>query len=483
MKIEFHSAMKRLKKIYVWTFLLAICSIGLSCQQRPAELNESTDQQAELNPEDTKVIKQFFDEALSSRETYKLLEHLTNKIGHRLSGSEGAANAVEWTEKLMIEYGFDTVYKQDLFVPNWKRGNNEVARIKDSNEELAVLALGMSVATPEEGLTAEIIEVQSLGEVEALGRKQIEGKIVFYNRPTDQRQIQTGAAYGGAVDQRSAGPSMAAKYGAVGVVIRSVGTGFDDVPHTGVTSYKDSIPKIPAAALGVLSADRLTRALKENPNTKLFLKMNCQTLEDAPSHNVIGELRGSEFPNEIITIGGHLDSWDVGQGAHDDGSGCMQSIQVLRLFQKYGIRPKRTIRVVMFMNEENGTRGGQKYAELAKKNQENHLIALESDAGAFSPRGFGVTAEDATIKKFRSWLPHFNQNTVSYFKKGGGGVDIGPLHRTLGTPTIGFIVDSQRMFDLHHSPNDIFATVHPRELELGTASIAGLIYLIDKYGL
>ena len=211
--------------------------------------------------------------------------------------------------------------------------------------------------------------------------------------------------------------------------------------------------------------------------------MNCQTLEDAPSHNVIGELRGSEFPNEIITIGGHLDSWDVGQGAHDDGSGCMQSIQVVRLFQKYGIRPNRTIRVVMFMNEENGTRGGQKYAELAEKNQENHLIALESDAGAFSPRGFGVTAEDATIEKFRSWLPHFNQNTVSYFKKGGGGVDIGPLHRTLGTPTIGFIVDSQRMFDLHHSPNDVFATVHPRELELGTASIAGLIYLIDKYGL
>jgi Zn-dependent M28 family amino/carboxypeptidase len=276
---------------------------------------------------------------------------------------------------------------------------------------------------------------------------------------------------------------MAAKYVAIGVVIRSVGTAFDDVPHTGGTKYKDGITKIPAAALGVKSADRLTRALRENPNTELFMKMNCRTLKDAPSHNVIGELTGKEFPDKIITIGGHIDSWDVGHGAHDDGSGCMQSIQVLRLFQKLGIIPRHTIRAVMFMNEENGTRGGLKYAELAKKNMEDHLIALESDAGAFTPRGFGVTADDTTIEKFRSWLPYFDENTINFIKKGGGGVDINPLHKTLGTPTIGFIPDSQRMFDLHHSPNDVFSSVHPRELELGTASIAGLIYLIDKYGL
>lgn len=460
--------------------LFATCIILSGCQPQPKA--QTTDQQ-ELNQEDAKIIKQLFDEALTTRETYTLLDELCNTIGHRLSGSEGAANAVEWTEKVMTGYGFDKVYKQDVMVPNWKRGEKEVARIVGSNEELAVLALGMSVATAEEGLTAEVVEVQGLDDVEALGQEKIQGKIVFYNRPTDQRHIQTGAAYGGAVDQRAAGPAMAAKYGAVGVVIRSVGTAFDDVPHTGVTKYQDSIPKIPAAALGVLSADRLTEALQQDPNTKLFLKMSCQTLEDAPSHNVIGELTGSEFPDEIITIGGHLDSWDVGQGAHDDGSGCMQSIQVLHLFQKLGIQPKRTIRAVMFMNEENGTRGGLKYAELAEQNNENHLIALESDAGAFSPRGFGVTAEEATLEKFRSWLPYFDQNTISYIKKGGGGVDIGPLHRTLGTPTIGLSVDSQRAFDIHHSPGDVFSTVHPRELELGTASIAGLIYFIDKYGL
>ncbi len=464
----------------VFYFFLSTCLTITGCEQQPAEQVQS---QPELDIEDTKIIKQLFDEALTSRETYGLLDHLCNNIGHRLSGSEGAVNAVVWTEQVMNDYGFDKVYKQDLFVPNWKRGDKEVARIEGSNDELSVLALGMSVATPEGGLTAEVIEVQGLEEVEALGQEKIEGKIVFYNRATDQRQIQTGAAYGGAVDQRSAGPSVAAKFGAVGVVIRSVGTAYDDVPHTGVTSYRDSIPKIPAAALGFQSANRLAEALKQNPNTRLFLKMNCETLEDAPSHNVIGELTGSEFPDEIITIGGHLDSWDVGHGAHDDGSGCMQSIQVLRLFQKLGIKPKRTIRAVMFMNEENGTRGGLKYAELAEKNNENHLIALESDGGAYSPRGFGVSAEDATIEKFRSWLPHFNENTVGYIKKGGGGVDIGPLNRTLGTPTIGFIVDSQRAFDVHHSPADVFSTVHPRELELGTASIAGLIYLIDKYGL
>ena len=464
----------------VFATFLATCFV-LSCCQ--AQSGEQTNQQPELNLEDTKTIKQLFDESLTTRETYNLLDHLCNNIGHRLSGSEGAAKAVEWTEQLMNDYGFDKVYKQDLFVPNWKRGDKEVARIEGSNEELSILALGMSVATPEEGLTVEVVEVQGLEEVESLGQEKIEGKIVFYNRPTDQRLITTGAAYGGAVDQRAAGPAVAAKYGAVGVVIRSVGTAFDDIPHTGTTRYQDNIPRIPAAALGVLSADRLTEALKQDPNTKLFLKMNCQTLEDAPSHNVIGELTGSEFPDEIITIGGHLDSWDVGQGAHDDGTGCMQSIQVLRLFQKLGIKPKRTIRAVMFMNEENGTRGGLKYAELAEKNNENHLIALESDGGAFTPRGFGVTAEDTTIEKFRSWLPHFDQNTISYIKKGGGGVDIGPLNRTLGTPTIGFIVDSQRAFDIHHSPGDVFSSVHPRELELGTASIAGLIYLIDKYGL
>jgi len=447
-----------------------------SCEQK-------INQQTELNLEDTKIIKQLFDEALTSRETYELLDYLTNKIGHRLSGSKGASEAVEWTEKIMNKYDFDKVYKQDLFVPNWKRGDQEIVRIIDSNENLSVLALGMSIATPKDGIRAKIIEVERLEDIESLGRENIDGKIVFFNRPTDQRLISTGSAYGGAVDQRTEGPSMAAKYGAVGVVIRSIGTAFDDVPHTGVTRYEDGVKKIPAAALGVKSADRLTEELKKNSNIELFMKMNCKTLEDAPSHNVIGELTGREFPDEIITIGGHIDSWDVGQGAHDDGAGCMQSIQVLRLFQKLGIKPKRTIRAVMFMNEENGTRGGLKYVELAKKNMENHLIAVESDAGAFTPRGFGVTAQDATIEKFRSWLPHFNQNTINFIKKGGGGVDINPLNKTLGTPTVGFIPDSQRMFDIHHSPNDIFSSVHPRELELGTASIASLIYLIDKYGL
>ena len=437
-----------------------------------------------LNKEDLKVIKGIYDESLTSRDTYKLLDHLCNKIGHRLSGSIGASKAVEWTEMIMNSYSFDKIYKQDLFVPNWKRGDKEEVKIiGQKDEELNVLALGMSVSTPKKGISAKVVEVQGIEDIEILGRDKIKGKIVFFNRPTDQRLISTGSAYGGAVDQRTAGPAEAAKYGAVAVVIRSIGTAFDDVPHTGVTRYVEGIKKIPAVALGVKSADKLTLALKNNPNVKLFIKMNCETLEDAPSHNVVGELIGNEFPNEIITIGGHLDSWDVGQGAHDDGAGCMQSIQVLRLFQKLGIKPRRTIRAVMFMNEENGTRGGLKYAELAKKNNENHLIALESDAGAFTPRGFGVTAETSTIKKFRSWLPYFDRNTISYFKKGGGGVDINPLNTLLGTPTIGFIPDSQRMFDIHHSDNDSFDSVHPRELELGTASIASLIYLIDKYGL
>lgn len=435
--------------------------------------------------EDREMIRDIFDASLTDGHTYQNLEYLCLKIGPRLSGSEGAAKAVTWTEKLMQDYGFDRVFKQDVMVPHWERGaKEEVAIVEDGMAvaSLNALAIGGSVPTPANGIEAEVVEVYSLEEVEELGRAAIEGKIVFYARPFDQKVIQTGAGYGGAVDQRTAGASKAAEFGAVGVVIRSVASNFDDNPHTGTLRYREDVPKIPAAALGVQSAVRLQEKLKANPSAKLKMKINSQWFEDAPSHNVVGEMKGSEFPDEIIVVGGHLDSWDVSQGAHDDGAGCMQSIEVLRLFKELGYKPKRTIRAVMFMNEENGLRGGNKYAELAEANGEKHIMALESDAGGFTPRGFGISGPDALIEQCRTWLPLFNPNTIVYMNKGGGGADIGPLYRNLGVPMAGLSVDSQRMFDLHHAPTDNFDTVNQRELHLGAASMASFVYLIDKYG-
>ncbi len=449
-------------------------------------LSLAVHQEACAQTDDEQTVKAIFDERLTSGEMYYLLEDLCKNIGPRLSGSEGAERAVTWAKEVMEGYGFDRVYLQEVMVPHWERGNPEQVRIVDVEGgmiALNALAIGGSVPTAPAGITAPVVVVHSIEEVEELGREAVEGKIVFYNRAFDQTVIGTGAGYGGAVTQRFAGPSQAAKFGAVGVVIRSVASNFDDAPHTGGLSYLEDVERIPAAALGFQSADRLVEVLEVQPDARLYMHLSSKWHPDALSHNVIGEIRGSERPDEIILVGGHLDSWDVAEGAHDDGAGTVHSIGVLRTFQKLGIRPRHTIRAVLFMNEENGLRGGLKYAEAAKESGEKHLIALESDAGGFSPRGFGASVDDDVLERFRSWLPLFPQNTISYVNKGGGGADIGPLRRETGTPTIGYIPDSQRAFDYHHAPTDVFETVNRRELELGGASIATLIYLIDKYGL
>lgn len=444
---------------------------------------QSPETKSEPNPEDVRMIRSLFEDCLESGDTYALLEHLCLQIGPRLSGSENAAKAIDWTHNIMEkELGFDRVFRQDVMVPNWKRGEAEFCQIVGDPKPLSVLAIGGSVATPADGITAEVVEVQSLDEVDELG-EAVRGKIVFYNRPFNQKSLSSGGGYGGAVDQRSQGAIRAAKNGAIASIIRSAGSGFDDVPHTGTHNYEDGVPRIPAAALGIISADRLTAALAQNPQTKVHLKMSCEWQDDAPSHNVIGEIKGSEHPDKIILVGGHIDSWDVGHGAHDDGAGCMHSIMALQTLRKLGYQPRHTLRAVMFINEENGSRGGKKYAELAKANNEQHIVAIESDGGGFTPRGFGLKGTPESLAKWRSWLPLFNPITISYINDGGGGVDIRPLHNETGTPMANLSVDGQRMFDLHHSPNDVFESVSRRELEMGTASLAALIYLVDKYGM
>ncbi|HEY5824249.1 MAG TPA: M28 family peptidase, partial [Cyclobacteriaceae bacterium] len=364
-----------------------------------------------VQAQDDTTIKTIFDEALSHGKSYEMLEHLTKKVGPRLSGSPGAAAAVEWSRHVMEGYGFDSVWLQPVMVPHWVRGQQEVGRIINSKKmgtvPVNICALGGSIGTGPSGLAGQMVEVKSFDELKQLGEKNIKGKIVFFNRPMDPTKLNTFTAYSGAVDQRGGGASEAAKYGATGVIVRSMGSNITDYPHTGGMRYAPSIAQIPAVAISTRHAELLSKLLKEDKDLQFYMETHCEIFPDAPSFNVIGEIRGGEYKDEIIVVSGHLDSWDMAEGAHDDGAGCVQSIEALRIFKLMGYKPKRTIRAVMYMNEENGLRGGTKYAELAAKNKEKHIAAIESDRGGFTPRGFTMTADDAVKKKVQSWQPLF----------------------------------------------------------------------------
>lgn len=432
---------------------------------------------------DEETLKQIYKSALTESHCYSWLDDLSNKVGQRLSGSKGAEQGVLYTKKQMETLGLDRVYLQEVMVPKWVRGEKEIAHIQLGKKKISfpICALGLSVATPKTGLSANVIEVQSLEELKTLGDK-VKGKIVFFNRPMNPEFIETFNAYGSCVDQRSSGAREAGKLGAVGVIVRSMNLRMDDLPHTGMTNYGDT-PKenrIPAAAISTNGAVTLSKLLKENPNTKLYFKQSCQQFEDVLSYNVIGEITGSEHPERIMIVGGHLDSWDLGDGSQDDGAGCVQSMEVLELFKKINYKPKNTIRAVLFMNEENGVKGGTKYGEEASKNKENHIFALESDSGGFTPRGFSIESDDLNFNKIASWKDLFEPYLIHVFHKGHSGTDIGPL-KSDKIVKVGLQPDSQRYFDYHHAANDKFDAVNKRELELGAATMASLMYLFDKY--
>lgn len=441
---------------------------------------------AQQQESDSLVLRNLATEVLTHSKAYANLKVLTQQVGGRLAGSPQMVKAEKWGEQVLKDASADTVYMQACQVPHWVRGAKEEVRIisrrRDFIPPLNVLALGNSVGSGPAGITAPVIEVASFDELEAK-KDEVKGKIVFYNYAFKPEHIRTFESYGDAVKYRGQGASRAAKYGALAVVVRSMSHGANNFPHTGAMRYNDSFPKIPAVAIGLEDADLLSNRLKGESDLKLYLKTNCKMLPDTTGHNVIGEIRGTEFPDQIITVGGHLDSWDVNQGAHDDGAGCVQSVELLRAFKALGIKPKRTIRVVLFANEENGTRGGQKYASEAKAKGEQHIFALESDAGGFTPRGFSFLMPAEKQAKIASWAPLFLPYDVYDFSSTGGGVDVGELYEALGTPIGELLPDSQRYFDLHHAANDTFEAVNKRELELGAFSMAGLIYLIDKYGL
>ncbi|UCJ06224.1 M20/M25/M40 family metallo-hydrolase [Chitinophaga pendula] len=436
---------------------------------------------------DSLAIRQLADEVLTHSTAYENLRTLTKKVGGRLAGSPQMLQAEQWGVQALKAAGADTVYLQACQVPHWVRGAKEEVRILSGDKKngipLQVLALGNSLGSGPKGVTASVLEVASFDDLETK-KDQIKGKIVFYNYAFNPKFIKTFKSYGDAARYRAQGASRAAKYGALAVIVRSMTHGANNFPHTGSMVYNDSFPKIPAVAIGLEDAGRLSEHIKQRPTDKVYLRTNCEMLPEVTGHNVIGELKGSEFPNEYITVGGHLDSWDVAEGAHDDGTGCVQSIEVLRAFKALGIRPKHTIRVVLFANEENGVRGGRKYAEAAKAAGEKHLFALESDAGGFSPRGFSLTIPSEKREKVKSWRPLFLPYGVYDFDEPGGGTDIEPLARTFNTTILAELLpDSQRYFDVHHAASDVFEAVNKRELELGALSMGALVYLVDRYGL
>ena len=436
---------------------------------------------------DSLMLKSFYKTALLNGQAYNWLDYLTNQIGGRLSGSLNAERAIEWSKEELEKLNLDRVWLQPVLVPKWVRGQKEFALIETEpgvTFNVPITALGGSVATPSVGLKAEVVEVQNFDELAVLGRENIDGKIVFFNRPMQADLISTFSAYGGCVNQRYDGARQASQYGAIGVIVRSMSLRMDDYPHTGAMSYGDQpvSKRIPAAAISTNAAEKLSNLLKIAPKLKFLFRQQCKQYEDVLSYNVVGEITGSTFPDEIILVGGHLDSWDIGDGAHDDGAGCVQSMEVLRLFKKLDYKPKRTIRVVLFMNEENGLRGGRKYAEMAALKGETHIFALESDAGGFTPRGFNFDLPDYEFEQVQSWEPLFKPYLIHYFEKGGSGADIGPL-KTKTNVLAGLRPDSQRYFDHHHAATDTFDAVNKRELELGAATLTSLIYLYDTYGL
>jgi hypothetical protein len=433
------------------------------------------------------MLKSIYKTALLNGQAYDWLDYLTNQIGGRLSGSLNAERSVEWTKEELEKLNLDRVWLQPLLVPKWVRGPKEFALIETEpgvTFNVPITALGGSVATPSVGLKAEVIEVQNFEELAALGRENIDGKIVFFNRPMQADLISTFSAYGGCVNQRYDGAREASQYGAIGVIVRSMSLRLDDYPHTGAMSYGDQpvSQRIPAAAISTNAAEKLSNLLKIAPKLKFLFRQQCKQYDDVLSYNVIGEITGSTYPDEIILVGGHLDSWDIGDGAHDDGAGCVQSMEVLRLFKELDYEPQRTIRVVLFMNEENGLRGGRKYAEMAALKGETHIFALESDAGGFTPRGFNFDLPDYEFEQVQSWESLFKPYLIHYFEKGGSGADIGPL-KTKSNVLAGLRPDSQRYFDHHHAATDTFDAVNKRELELGAATLTSLIYLYDTYGL
>ncbi len=442
---------------------------------------------AQEKDEITDVLKNIYKEALINGKSYDWLDRLSNQIGGRLSGSLNAERAIQWAEEELNYLPIDSVWLQPVMVPKWVRGTFEYANIESSpgnTINVNICALGGSIATPSIGIRANVIEVKRIEDLERLGNDKIKGKIVFFNRLMQSDLVNTYDAYAGAVNQRYSGAAEAAKYGAVAVIVRSMNFRLDDYPHTGEMSYGDlSLNKrIPAAAISTNHAELLSSMIALNPKLRFFIKQNCKNYPDVKSYNVIAQIKGDETPEKIILVGAPLDSWDLGDGAHDDGAGVVQSMEVLRLLSLNDFRPNNTIRLVLFANEENGLKGAKAYAKSIKNKKEKHILALESDTGGFTPRGFSFDTSEKYYNKILSWKSYFEPYYIHLFEQRGSGADVNLLKGNVMV-LAGLRTDSQRYFTHHHSEMDIFDSVNKRELEMGAATMTVLVYLIDQLGL
>lgn len=441
--------------------------------------------QAQQYNDDSIFIRKIYDYSLTQGNAYDDLRELCKDIGPRLTGSAEAEMAVHWGENKLKSYGFDNVYLQDIMVPHWERGTKEVGWYKKKNDaqlfKVNLLALGGSIGT-DGTMKGDIIMYETRDDLIAAEPNEVENKIVFINQPMDQKMISTFAAYGGCYPIRGSGAVDAAKKGAKAVIIRSLSLSDHDHAHTGTMRYEEGVKKIPAAAISTNDANELSAIIQSGNQMEFVFEMDCKSLPDKPSHNVIGEIIGKENPNNVITFGGHLDSWDVGEGAHDDGAGIVHSMEALRMLKKLGYKPRNTLRVVFFMNEENGNMGGKSYAKIVKDLNENHIAAIESDRGGFAPRGFSLDGKKSHLEMLQSFEPLLTHYDLHKFEKGYGGVDINPLKDEFkDIVLLGLIPDSQRYFDFHHNENDVFENVNKRELHLGAAAMASMLYLLDQY--
>ena len=408
--------------------------------------------------------------ALTKNKAYERLGYLTDRIGHRLSGSSNLERAIAWALAEMKSDGLDNVRAEKVMVPHWVRGEESLEMLSPVAQKLSLLGLGNSVGTPTEGVSADAVVVRNFAELEALGER-VRGKIVVYNAPFTN--------YGATVQYRLHGASRAARHGAVAALVRSITPVSLQTPHTGAMNYDPQQPKIPVAAITIEGAELLQRTYDRGDRITLRLKMEAKFLPDAESANVVAELMGSERPDEIVVLAGHFDSWDVGQGAHDDGGGCIAAWEAVRLLKELGLRPRRTIRVVLYTNEENGLRGGNAYRDAHRAELSKHIIAIESDSGVFRPEGLGLAATAplqvrSNLQEIAKLLSGIGADRIA---PNGGGADIGPIMRE-GVVGAGLNVEGSRYFDYHHTPADTFDKVNPRELSLCVATMAVFAYTI-----
>lgn len=414
--------------------------------------------------------------ALTDDDGYQKLSYLCDRIGNRLSGSASLERAITWSAEQMKRDGLRNVVTPAVKVPHWVRGRESAELVEPVRRVLPMLGLGGSVGTPAAGVSAAVVSVTSFSELDRLGEAGVRGKIVLFNVPYE--------GYGKTVQYRVSGASRAGKLGAVGTLLRSVGSSSLQTPHTGVMDYENGAPQVPAAAITPEDAQLIQRLIDSGETVRVTLKMEAKSLPDATSANVIGEIPGREKPEEIVVMGGHIDSWDVGQGAQDDGSGCVAALQAAALVQKLNLRPRRTLRVAFWTNEENGTRGAQAYHKWAGESVRKHVAAIEMDGGAEKPTGFGLTvmgpgasrndAAQAKARQIGKMLDGIEAGTI--FSRGGG-ADIAPLMQD-GVPGLGLITVGTHYFDWHHTQADTVDKVKPQDFRLNIAAMAVMAYTL-----